>query len=150
MVVHGFCIGLILRKLYSREPLLPLKSTFKQFFYDLFVTETWCQKSTEPNICKIMPTPGQDDSTDASPPSIAQQNESRTRHIASCNSEQLACTVAFGYTWQYCRKLKKVETSMGFLRNCISPQPAGKPNTRGNIYYVHWIRRVRSLQFSAV
>lgn len=94
-----------------------------------------------------MPTPGEDDSADTGPASVAQQNGAVP---TSCNSEQLACTVAFGHTWQYHRKLEKVETSMGSFRNRISPQPAGKPKTRGNIYYVHWIRRVRSLQFSAV
>ena len=29
---------------------------------------------------------------------------------------------------------KKLETSKGFLRNCNSPQPAGKPSTDGNIF----------------
>ena len=41
----------------------------------MFVAETWCQKSTEPNLCKIMTTPGEDDSADTGLASVAQQNE---------------------------------------------------------------------------
>ena len=44
----------------------------------------------------------------------------------------------------------RMETSMGFLRNRILPQPAGKPSTGGNIYYVHRIQCARSLQFTAI
>ena len=45
----------------------------------MFATEIWCQKwcqkSTEPNLGKITPTPGKDDSADPGPASAAQQNE---------------------------------------------------------------------------
>lgn len=89
-----------------------------------------------------MPATGS--SADSSP-NVAQENEA-----APVMLPHAIRTVAFGYAWKYRRKLKEVETSMGFFRNRISPQPTGKPSTGGNISYVHRIRCARSLQFSAI
>ena len=95
-----------------------------------------------------MPTPGEDDLADPGPPSVAQQNEAVIpTHAIQSNlpvSSDLATRGNIAENW------KRWKQVWDIFQNRISPQPAGKPNTRGNIYYMHWIRRVRSLQFSAV
>lgn len=97
-----------------------------------------------------MPTPGEDDSADTGPVSVAQQNEAVPvipPYAIQSNLPVPSCLDTRGNIAENWKRWKQVWDSFK-IASSLNQQE--NQIMRGNIYYMHWIKRVRSLQFSAV